>query len=208
MHRFSLGHGHHGDQMTVGWRTPNPTSLHDYDEGLCNIDIESWVFNLMRSNRNVEYRSDWIAQIATCAKGNSALVIDVTKDLPNDKATHRFNKNPVWRTLVAARLGVNPADLDDITTRKAGRRIPAPLEKYRKKKSVPAPAASLGEAGPGPSTIAQREHGSRALKRAGSSDQEFECAQPAKRKAKSVSRNKMYAGNSEYGLHSRVLKLY
>lgn len=111
-----LGHKVHGDQITVGFVTPQPNDINDYVEELCNMDREIWGFNRMRSNLPGEYCDDWIVQAGSCLAGDGSLKVDPYKDLQIPVPRRAFKDEPRWRMLVAADMGVPVESLDNMNT--------------------------------------------------------------------------------------------
>lgn len=63
--RFTVAHRVHGQQMRTRWTSPEPQSINDRDDDLCNIDIESTTSNCARHNYSEAEYDDILADIDT-----------------------------------------------------------------------------------------------------------------------------------------------
>lgn len=180
----SFGHTEHGDLMTCGFMTPFPLSFVDYDRLLSHIDVETWVFNLMRSNFHEDYCLDWIEQVRTAVRGRPGLVVDVFKVLQPYEATRKFKDNLRWREVIAVKLNVAVEDLDNLTSLKAKVQIHPISKKTKTYVNAPviAVAGPSAAPGPGPSTTSSRRRSAAAAETSAPADVPF--VEPVSKRAK------------------------
>lgn len=170
--------------MTCGFMTPFPLSFVDYDRLLSHIDVETWVFNLMRSNFHEDYCLDWIEQVRTAVRGRPGLVVDVFKVLQPYEATRKFKDNLRWREVIAVKLNVAVEDLDNLTSLKAKVQIHPISKKTKTYVNAPviAVAGPSAAPGPGPSTTSSRRRSAAAAETSAPADVPF--VEPVSKRAK------------------------